>query len=72
VIRFNSGGKELGTGWSYELILTQLEILPSRQIREVRDRAVTFRDLTSRPGATATLKSAKDLMDAVTSRLKKP
>jgi hypothetical protein len=72
VIRFNSGGRELGTSWSYEVVLTQLEILPSRQIREVRDHAVTFRDLTARASAAATLKSAKDLMDAVANRLKKP
>lgn len=72
VTRFNSLGKQLGTAWSYEVMLTQLEILPSRQIREVRDYSVTFRDLTSKPSAAATLKSAKDLMDAVTKRLKKP
>ena len=72
VVRFNSGGKQLGTSWSYEVMLTQLEILPSRQIRETRDYVVTFRDLTSRPSAAATLMSAKALMDAVTNRLKKP
>jgi hypothetical protein len=72
VIRFNSGAQQLGTAWSYEVTLSQLEILPSRQIREVRDHAVTFRDLTSRPSAAATLKSAKELMDAVAKRLKKP
>lgn len=72
VIRFESGRRELGTSWSYEVVLTQLEILPSRQIREVRDHAVTFRDLTPRASAAATLKSAKDLMDAVANRLKKP
>lgn len=72
VIRFNSLRKELGTAWSYEVMLTQLEILPSRQIREVRDHAVTFRDLTARASTAATLKSAKDLMDAVANRLKKP
>lgn len=72
VIRFESLRKELGTAWSYEVVLTQLEILPSRQIREVRDHAVTFRDLTARASAAATLKSAKDLMDAVANRLKKP
>jgi len=45
VIRFNSGAKELGTAWSYEVMLTQLEILPSKQIREVRDYVVSFRDI---------------------------
>lgn len=64
VIRFNSLRKQLGTAWSYDVMLTQLEFLPSQQIREVRDYAVNFRDLTARPSATATLKSAKELLDA--------
>ncbi len=71
VIRRNSYGKQVGTAWSYEGTLTQLEILPSRQVREVRDYVVTFKDLTARPSMAATLKSAKELMDAVTRRLQK-
>ena len=69
VVRFNSLGKQLGTAWSYNVVLTQLEFLPSQQIREVRDYTVNLRDLTARPSAAATLKSAKELMDAVTRRL---
>jgi hypothetical protein len=45
VIRFNSGTRELGTAWSYDVMLTQLEILPSKQIREVRDYPVRFPEM---------------------------
>ncbi len=73
LIRFESMRKQLGTEWSYELVLTQLEILPSQQIREARDFAVNFRDLTPKASAVATLKSAKDLLDAAAAwLLRKP
>ncbi len=64
-IRFNSGRQEIGTSFSYDLTLTGLEILPSRQIRETRDYAVEFRDLSSRP-------SAKQLLDDIAKKVKKP
>lgn len=72
VYRRNSYGKQLGTAWSYEGTLTQLEILPSRQIRELPDYVVNYHDLTAKPSLAATLTSAKELMDAVTKRLQKP
>jgi hypothetical protein len=71
-IRFNSGRSEIGSTFSYDLILTGLEILPSRQIREVRDYAVEVRDLISRPSAAATVKSAKELLDELAKKVKKP
>ncbi|MES2124289.1 MAG: hypothetical protein V4503_06325 [Gemmatimonadota bacterium] len=71
VVRFNSLNQQIGTSWSYEVTLTGLEVLPSRQLRESRDYVVAFHDLGSRASAAATVKSAKELMDEVKARLKR-
>ncbi|HEY7378964.1 MAG TPA: hypothetical protein VH542_09805 [Steroidobacteraceae bacterium] len=59
VIRYNSGNQQLGTAWNYSLIVDQLEILPSQQIRTVRDHSLSFNNLSTNmpdvplPGAAA-------------------
>lgn len=45
------GRTQIGTSFSPDLVLQQLEILPSRQIRPARDFSLSFRELT--PGAIA-------------------
>lgn len=71
VVRFNSLNQQIGTSWSYEVTLTGLEVLPSRQLRETRDYVVAFHDLGSHASAAATVKSAKELMDELKARLKR-
>lgn len=41
------GRTQIGTSFSPDLVLQQLEILPSRQIRPARDFSLNFRDLTA-------------------------
>ena len=45
LIRYDANGHEIGTTFTHDLTLTQLEVLPSRQIRVARDYAVSFKDL---------------------------
>jgi hypothetical protein len=45
------GRAVLGTSWTAEFVLEQLEILPSRQVRSVRDYSVSYPDLT--PGKSS-------------------
>jgi hypothetical protein len=47
VTRFNSRGKELGTAWAYDVVLNQLEILPSQQVRNGREYSLHFTDLSA-------------------------
>ncbi len=67
VTRFNSGGKELGTGWSYDVVLTELEILPSRQVRSGAEHSLHFADLSAHMPAASTDAAAApaDLKKAV-------
>ncbi len=51
VTRFEVGKTALGTSWTWDLALEELEILPSRQVRSLRQHAVSFPDLTA--GGTA-------------------
>lgn len=41
------GRTQIGTSFSPDLVLQQLEILPSRQIRPARDFSLNYRDLTA-------------------------
>ena len=72
VTRFNSGGKELGTAWTYDVVVDQLEILPSKQVRTGREYSLHFPDLSAgmpaiagSPGAPSTdlKKAVQDLKD---------
>lgn len=67
VIRFNSGGKELGTAWSYDVVVNQLEILPSQQVRTGREHSLHFTDLSANMPAVSTGAAAApaDLKKAV-------
>lgn len=47
VTRFNSGGKQLGTAWSWDVVMNQLEILPSRQVRAGKEHSLHFADLSA-------------------------
>lgn len=51
-IRYNSLGKPLGMAWVYDVVVTQLEILPSQQVRALRDHSLHFDRLSARPLAT--------------------
>lgn len=45
VVRFNAAGV-IGTAWSFDAVFEQLEILPSNQVRSVREYAVSITDLS--------------------------
>lgn len=59
VIRFNSGASQVGTAFNYDVVIQQLEILPSQQVRTVRDYSLNFASLSANmpelpmPGMTA-------------------
>jgi len=59
VIRFNSGASQIGTAFNYDVVIQQLEILPSQQVRTVRDYSLNFASLSANmpelpmPGMTA-------------------
>lgn len=63
----------IGTVHSYDVTLVQLEILPSRQIREVREYALTYTGLTAGRSAGATASdpvsaAGSTLLDSVAQR----
>lgn len=75
VVRFDANGREIGTSFTYDLTLTQLEVLPSRQIRVSRDYAVSFKDLGSNAadqGRAAGNAAASRLIDALRKKVGKP
>ncbi len=51
---YQSKATVLGTNWTGDFVLEQLKILPSRQVRSVREFSVTFPGLTSDNGAGST------------------
>lgn len=75
LIRYEARGKELGTSFSHDLTLSQLEVLPSRQIRVGRDYAVSFRDVgtnVSDQTRAAGNAAASKLLDALKKKVAKP
>jgi hypothetical protein len=63
VTRFNSGGKQLGTAWAYDVVVSGMEILPSQQVRVDREYSLHFGDLAAGgiagvPTATPTVNDA--------------
>jgi len=49
VIRYRPGNAQLGTSYTYSVSVQQLEILPSKQIRTIREYSMNFTDLN--PGS---------------------
>ena len=45
LIRYNTGNNPIGTGFSYDLVIDQLEPLPGGQIRSLRSYSIGFHDL---------------------------
>lgn len=50
VVRYRPGNAQIGTSFTYSVTIQQLEILPSQQIRTVRDYSMNFPDLTPTGG----------------------
>ena len=78
-IRFDVGGKQLGTSFNEDMTVVLLEPLPGNQIRVGREYAVSFHDLTvgagdntRAAGNAAAGEAAKRLLDAFRNRGKKP
>jgi hypothetical protein len=74
VIRFNSVGTQLGTGWVYDVVISQLEILPSQQVRVAREFSLHFTDITAggvAAGAASVDEAVQDLKDLFKKKKKK-
>ncbi len=50
VRRYGSGRQVLGTSFTYHVTLTQLEVLPSQQLRRARDYVLEFQDVNASGG----------------------
>ena len=70
VIRYNSGGTQLGTGWVYDVVIAQLEILPSQQVRVGREFSLHFTDVTAN-GIAAGAASVEDAVQGLKNLFKK-
>jgi hypothetical protein len=58
---FRANRSTVGTSWTAEFVLQQLEILPSRQVRSVREYSVSYQDLTAgNAGSTGSTNAASD------------
>lgn len=53
------------TTFSPDFVIEQLELLPSRQIRTLREHVVSFSNLTARPAAPTAVTGAGDAADAL-------
>lgn len=79
LIRYRPGQSPIGTVFTYDLTLEQLEVLPGNQVRSLRQYAVGFKDLTAATGdaVQATRDAAaqdvgKKVLDELRKKLKKP
>lgn len=45
LVRFNVGNSQIGTGYTYDVVIDQLEPLPGGQIRSLRSYSIEFPDL---------------------------
>ncbi len=58
---FRANRSTVGTSWTADFVLQQLEILPSRQVRSVREYSVSYQDLTAgKPGGGTTGSTSGD------------
>ncbi|MBK6599568.1 MAG: hypothetical protein IPG25_17475 [Proteobacteria bacterium] len=54
VTRFEAARKQLGTSYSYDVVITELEVLPSQQLRTLREDSLSFPNLTAGTYAATT------------------
>jgi hypothetical protein len=66
VTRFEASGKELGTSWTWDVALEELETLPGGQVRSLRQHAISFPDLAA-GGAAPAADAASSLLKGVKS-----
>ena len=70
VIRFNSLGSQLGTAWVYDVVIDQLEILPSQQVRVGREFSLHFTGISA-SGIAAAPASLNDAVQGLQNMFKK-
>jgi hypothetical protein len=72
--RYDAASKPLGSSFTYDLALVQLEVLSGNQIRAGREYAVTFSGLTpgGAPSAAQAVEQGKALIDRLRGRKPKP
>jgi hypothetical protein len=71
LIRYNTGNQEIGSTFSYDVVIDQLELLNGGQIRSLRNYSVGYHDLPL-TGSTATATSAAQpnvLVEAIKKKL---
>jgi hypothetical protein len=47
VIRYNAGASQIGTSFTYDVAIEQLQVLPSSQIQSVRQYALNFPEVAA-------------------------
>lgn len=67
LIRYNVGNQEIGSTFSYDAVIDQLELLNGAQIRVVRDYSIGYHDLPV-SGAAAPVQTSK-LVEALRKKL---
>ena len=73
VVRFNSGGKQLGSAWSYDVVVSEIEPLGNQQARVGAEHTLHFTDLTANMPAAgaATPASLQKTVDGLKNLFKK-
>jgi hypothetical protein len=71
MIRYNSGTTGLGTSWSYEAAIVQLEVLPGNQVRSARQYSLSFKDISAATPPPNPAGVVNGLIDVLTKK-KKP
>jgi hypothetical protein len=70
LIRYNSGRAELGTTFSYDVVIDQLELLNGGQIRSLRSYSIGYHDLPlSGSGVTANSAQPNPLIEVLKKKL---
>jgi hypothetical protein len=71
LIRYNTGNQEIGSSFSYDVVIDQLELLNGGQIRSLRSYSVGYHDLplTGTTAAATTPVQANVLVEAIKKKL---
>ncbi|MGE0554238.1 MAG: hypothetical protein AB7R55_12485 [Gemmatimonadales bacterium] len=69
-VRFQAGRRQVGTRYAFDATIAELELLPSNQVRTVREHALGFRDVT--PGVWSASPVVEGLLNRLIGGAKKP
>lgn len=77
LIRYEAGRNQIGTAFNYDVVIQQLEPLPSEQVRKLRDYSLSFANLSANmpelpmPGTPAAIGSVPASSDQVATEVTK-